>query len=140
MLRHQVGWTHDPLDVCAMQHAARVLVGEHYFSSFRASQCQAKGPVRCISGITVVQQGPMVYMTFQANGFLHHMVRNIVGALVYVGTGRWTVEHFKAVFEARNRTLGAPTFAPDGLYFCGATYSTSANIPAPLALGLLAGL
>jgi tRNA pseudouridine38-40 synthase len=90
-----------------------------------------------MSELTVSQDGAHFCFTFQANGFLHHMVRNIVGALVYVGIGRWTVEHFQAVFEARNRTLGAPTFAPDGLYFCGATYPEACNIPKPLNLNLI---
>jgi tRNA pseudouridine38-40 synthase len=136
-LRHQVGWVHQPLDVGAMQRAASLLVGEHDFSSYRASQCQAKGPVRHLSELHISQRGPFVYLTFQANGFLHHMVRNIVGALVYMGIGRWSEAQFKVVFEARDRTLGAPTFAADGLYFCGATYPASMNIPKPLALGLI---
>jgi tRNA pseudouridine38-40 synthase len=138
--RHQVGWVHHPLNLSAMQQAAALLVGEHDFSSYRASQCQAKGPVRRISELTLVQHGTTVFLTFQANGFLHHMVRNIVGALVYVGIGRWTVAQFKAVFDARDRTVGAPTFAPDGLYFCGATYPAEMNIPMPLALGILGNL
>ena len=136
-LRNQIGWVHQALDLNAMQKAAALLVGEHDFSSYRASQCQAKGPVRTMSELTVSQDGTHFCFTFQANGFLHHMVRNIVGALVYVGIGRWTVEHFQAVFEARNRTLGAPTFAPDGLYFCGATYPEVCNIPKPLNLNLI---
>jgi tRNA pseudouridine38-40 synthase len=136
-LRHQVGWVHRSLDLKRMQSAAALLVGEHDFSSFRASQCQAKGPVRRVSELTVSQQGGYFHCAFQANGFLHHMVRNIVGALVYVGMGRWSIEQFKAVFEARDRTLGAPTFAPDGLYFCGATYPASMNIPTPMSLGLI---
>jgi tRNA pseudouridine38-40 synthase len=135
-LRHQVGWVHHTLDLNAMQSAAALLVGEHDFSSFRASQCQAKGPVRHISALTISPQGPYLFCTLQANGFLHHMVRNIVGALVYVGMGRWSVEQFQAVFNACDRTLGAPTFAPDGLYFCGATYPAQLNIPQPRALGL----
>lgn len=137
LLRNQVGWVHKSLDLSAMQIAGAELVGEHDFSSYRASQCQARGPVRHLSELTVVQQGNYVYFTFQANGFLHHMVRNIVGALVYVGTGRWSVAQFKAVFNARDRTQGAPTFAPDGLYFCGTTYPAAMSIPKPLVLSFV---
>lgn len=136
-LRNHVGWVHHALDLNAMQHAAQLLVGEHDFSSFRASQCQAKGPVRCMSELKLAQNGSMFYFTLQANGFLHHMVRNIVGALVYVGMRRWTVAQFQAAFEACDRTKGAPTFAPDGLYFCGATYPAQMNIPKPLELTLI---
>lgn len=137
LLRNQVGWVHKPLDLSAMQRAGALLVGEHDFSSYRASQCQARGPVRHLSELTVLQQGTYVYFTFQANGFLHHMVRNIVGALVYVGTGRWSVAQFEAVFNARDRKQGAPTFAPDGLYFCGTTYPTAMSIPKPLVLSFV---
>ncbi len=136
-LRHQLAWVHRPLNLAAMQQAGAMLVGEHDFSSFRASQCQAKEPVRQMSELTIEQSGAYFYFTFQANGFLHHMVRNIVGALVYVGMGRWSIAQFQAVFEARDRRLGAPTFAPDGLYFCGATYPAQMNIPKPRALGML---
>ncbi len=136
-LRNHIAWMHTPLDLSAMQQAAALLVGEHDFSSFRASQCQAKGPVRRMSELAIHQHSNTFFFTLQANGFLHHMVRNIVGALVYVGSGRWSVAQFQAVFEARNRTLGAPTFAPEGLYFCGATYPSQFNIPKPLELGLL---
>jgi tRNA pseudouridine38-40 synthase len=139
ILRNQVGWLHHALDVKKMQQAAALLVGEHDFSSFRASQCQAKGPVRYLSEMSIVQCGPYIYFTLQANGFLHHMVRNIVGALVYVGMDRWSVAHFQAVFEARDRTQGAPTFAPEGLYFCGATYPAQMNIPKPLVLTFVGG-
>ncbi len=139
-LQHQVGWVHHPLDVQSMQLAAKQLLGEHDFSSFRASQCQAKGPVRTISALSIESLGRYVYLSVQANGFLHHMVRNIVGALVYVGMGRWTVKQFQTVFESRDRTLGAPTFAPQGLYFCGATYPAEMNLPAPATLELLSVL
>jgi tRNA pseudouridine38-40 synthase len=135
-LRNQVGWIHQSLNIQHMKQAAAMLVGEHDFSSYRASQCQAKGPVRHLSDLTIMQQGEFVYFNLQANGFLHHMVRNIVGALVYVGIGRWSVAQFQKVFEARDRTLGAPTFSPNGLYFCGAIYPQQMGIPQPLSLGI----
>lgn len=137
--RHQVGWTHHGLELCAMQQAAALLVGTHDFSSFRASQCQAASPVRRVSELRVEQSGALFFITAQANGFLHHMVRNIVGALVYVGSGRLSVAQFQAVFAAKDRRLGAPTFAPEGLYFCGTHYPDYFNIPKPVALEMLGG-
>ena len=137
LLQGKVGWVHRSLDLDKMRLAAALLLGEHDFSSFRASECQAKSPVRLLNHLNISKQGKLFFFDIQANGFLHHMVRNLVGALVYVGMGRWTEAQFQAVFEACDRTKGAPTFAPDGLYFCGATYPAQMNIPKPLELTLI---
>lgn len=118
----RAGWVFQPLNIEAMQQAARCLLGEHDFSSFRSSQCQAKSPVRTIHKLDITQQGLRIVVQLRANAFLHHMVRNIMGALVQVGQGRETLDYVAKVLEARDRTQGAPTFSPDGLYLTDVTY------------------
>ena len=104
-------------------------MGEHDFTSFRASECQAKSPIRTMHEVTVKRTGKMIGIRLRANAFLHHMVRNIVGSLVYVGTGRESVEWFKEVLEARDRTIAAPTFAAGGLYLVGVKYPNAPYLP-----------
>ncbi len=117
-----VGWVFRPCDEKRMQEAAQFLLGEHDFTSFRASECQAKSPVRVMHEVSIRRVGKMIGIKLRANAFLHHMVRNIVGSLVYVGTGKESVEWFKAVLEARDRKVAAPTFAAGGLYLVGVKY------------------
>jgi tRNA pseudouridine38-40 synthase len=130
LLQGRVGWHHAPLDVDAMREAARPLVGTHDFSSFRAALCQARSPVKTLRILGISRHGALVRLDFEADAFLHHMVRNIVGALVAVGTGAqppaWTAE----LLAAADRTRGAPTFAADGLYFRGASYDDRFGLPA----------
>ncbi len=122
MWQGRAGWVFQPLNVDAMRKAAHCLVGEHDFSSFRSSQCQAKSPVRTLHKLEITQQGPRIVVQLQANAFLHHMVRNIMGALVQVGQEREPISYVAKVLEARDRTQGAPTFSPDGLYLTDVTY------------------
>ena len=124
-----VGWVFRPCDEGKMQEAAQYLLGEHDFTSFRASECQAKSPVRTIHEVTVRRYDRMIGIRLRANAFLHHMVRNIVGSLVYVGTGRESVAWFKEVLEARNRTVAAPTFSAAGLYLVGVRYPEKLGLP-----------
>lgn len=125
----KVGWFHAPLDVALMREAARFLLGEHDFSSFRAAECQANSPVKNLAQLDIQQQGDMLTLDLQADAFLHHMVRNIVGCLVYVGKGKHPPEWLKAVLDGRNRTHAAPTFAPDGLYLRYITYDAKWGLP-----------
>lgn len=125
----KVGWCHRPLDVHLMARAAQVLLGEHDFSAFRDAQCQAKTPVRTMSEARVERSGNLVVFTFRANAFLHHMVRNLVGALVYVGSGREPPESLAKLLETRDRRLAPPTFAPDGLYLAGIDYDPAFGLP-----------
>lgn len=125
----RAGWYHHPLDVEAMQSAASVLTGTHDFSSFRAAECQAKSPVKTLSRAMVARDGAFVRFEFSANAFLHHMVRNIVGALVFVGAGKMPASWVSELLALRDRTRGAPTFAPDGLYFAGADYDPRFGLP-----------
>jgi tRNA pseudouridine38-40 synthase len=125
----KVGWFHAPLDVQAMRAAAQHLLGEHDFTSFRAAECQAKSPVKNLAQLDISQQGDTIIFDLSANAFLHHMVRNIVGCLVYVGKGKHPPEWMKEVLDARQRKIAAPTFAPDGLYLRHITYDAKWGLP-----------
>ncbi len=124
-----VGWTFRPLDADAMRAAAALLIGEHDFSSFRSSECQAKSPVKTLRAITISRCNAYWRFDFDGSAFLHHMVRNIMGCLVAVGSGRQPPAWLGAVLAARNRDAAAPTFAADGLYFAGADYDARHAIP-----------
>lgn len=126
----RVGWYHRPLDVAAMRAAAACLVGEHDFSSFRAAECQAKSPVKLMYGFGVERDGDLIRFECRANAFLHHMVRNLVGALVYVGAGRLARDDFVRLLAARDRKLAPPTFAAAGLYLAGVEYDPAWGLPA----------
>ena len=105
-----------------MTQAAQSLLGQHDFSSFRSSQCQAKSPVRTISELSIVQKDCLIFVSLRGNAFLHHMVRNIIGALVQIGQGRESVNYVADLLELKDRTKGAPTFSPDGLYLTEVSY------------------
>lgn len=122
LLYGRAGWTHYDLDVANMQAAVQILLGEHDFSSFRAAECQAKSPIKTMYSVQINQLGDLIKFDFHANAFLHHMIRNIVGALVYVGCGRLSVDAFGELLAMRSRVHAPPTFMPDGLYFLGADY------------------
>jgi tRNA pseudouridine38-40 synthase len=129
LLSGKVGWCHRPLDLDAMQAAAACLSGEHDFSSFRAAECQAKSPVKILHDFDISREGELIRIRCRANAFLHHMVRNLVGALVYVGMGRQPVSWLAQLLAARDRRLGAPTFSPDGLYLVGVEYDAAWGLP-----------
>jgi len=126
----RVGWHHAPLDAAAMQEGAQHLAGRHDFSSFRAAECQAKSPVKTISRIRVARYGAMIRLDLTADAFLHHMVRNVTGALVEVGKGKRPPSWIGELLQAGDRTRSAPTFAADGLYFVGADYDAGFGLPA----------
>jgi tRNA pseudouridine38-40 synthase len=124
------GWHHAPLDVVPMREAAGWLLGEHDFSAFRAADCQAKSPLRTLHRIDIECKGERIEFTLRANAWLQHMVRNIVGTLVYVGKGKHPPQWAKKVLESRDRSLAAPTFGPEGLYLEAVEYDLRWNIPA----------
>ena len=124
-----VGWVFRPLDGDAMRAAVAVLLGEHDFSSFRSSECQAASPVKILRAISISKRGAYWRFEFDASAFLHHMVRNIMGCLLAVGTGTRSVEWLVEVLAARDRKVAAPTFSPDGLYFVGPYYDAVHRIP-----------
>ncbi|MGH8689559.1 MAG: tRNA pseudouridine(38-40) synthase TruA [Burkholderiales bacterium] len=126
--RH-AGWFHLPLDVGKMRAAAAVLVGEHDFSAFRSAECQARSPVRTVHQLDVGGDGEKISFVIRANAFLHHMVRNIVGALVYVGKGKHPPQWIEEVLGSRDRAQAAPTFGPEGLYLERIEYDPKWQLP-----------
>ncbi|PIT30289.1 tRNA pseudouridine(38-40) synthase TruA, partial [Snodgrassella alvi] len=121
-LRGRVGWTHYPLNMDLMREAAEMLIGEHDFSSFRSSDCQAKSPVKTLYQLRLAGSPELMAIDFHGSAFVHNMVRNIVGALVYVGAGKLSVAGFAQLVAAKSRRLAPPTFMPDGLYLTGVDY------------------
>jgi len=130
LLAGKVGWYHGSLDLEAMRQGAALLEGERDFSAFRSSECEAKSPVRTLERASVVQRGPYIVFDFTANAFLHHMVRNMVGCLVYVGKGKHPPEWIAQVLAGRDRRLAAPTLAADGLYLTQVRYGAEWQLPA----------
>ena len=124
-----VGWVYRPLDGEALRAGAERLLGEHDFSSFRAAACQALSPVKTLHRLQVSQRGAYWAFDFEGSAFLHHMVRNIMGCLLAVGTGQRAPAWISEVLQARSRDAAAPTFSADGLYFLGPTYDTVFGLP-----------
>jgi tRNA pseudouridine38-40 synthase len=129
----RVGWVFRPLDAGAMQAAASVLIGRHDFSSFRAAACQAKSPVKTMNRATIERHGSYWRFQFEADAFLHHMIRNIMGCLLTIGQGQQPPGWMSEVLQARDRDAAAPTFPPDGLYFLGPVYRAEWNLPSRTA-------
>jgi tRNA pseudouridine38-40 synthase len=125
----QVGWVFRPLDLLAMRQAALALLGEHDFSSFRAVQCQAHSPIKHMQRIEISRRGSYWRFEFEANAFLHHMIRNIMGCLIVIGNGTQPATWMNEVLQARSRDKAAPTFSPDGLYFLGPVYDETFGLP-----------
>lgn len=122
LMTRRVGWCHRPLDVDAIVSAASLLRGEHDFSTFRSAECQARSPVKILRRADVARHGDLLVFDFEASAFLHHMVRNIVGALVYVGKGAHPPAWIDELLAGRDRACAAPTFDASGLYFAGVDY------------------
>lgn len=118
-----------PLDAAAMNHAARHLIGHHDFTTFRASECQAKSPVKTLESLTVDREGDEIFVHTSARSFLHHQVRSMVGTLKLVGEGKWHDHQVRQALEARNRQALGYNAPPDGLYFVGADYDTISALP-----------
>lgn len=129
LLSGRVGWFHTPLDVGRMADAVTALVGDHDFSAFRAARCQGRTPIRRMHHAAVERCGDFLVFDFAANGFLHHMVRNLVGALVYIGRGSKEPGWMADLLQQRDRRAAAPTFPADGLYLCGIEYPPHWPLP-----------
>lgn len=144
----RVGWVFRPLDGEAMRTAAAYLMGEHDFSSFRAAACQSPTPIKTLHRLDIARRSSLQTLQpsaeeateldcascywrfeFEANAFLHHMIRNLMGALITVGQGSQPAGWMREVLEARSRKMAAPTFSPDGLYFLGPVYDASWGLP-----------
>jgi tRNA pseudouridine38-40 synthase len=135
----RVGWSMHPLDGHAMQAAAEMLLGQHDFSSFRASACQARSPVKDVRRIEITRHGETErcrwHFEFEADAFLHHMIRNIMGCLVRIGRGDERPKWMREVLNARSRVVAAPTFSPNGLYFVGPLYAAGWGLPPEATMG-----
>lgn len=125
----RVGWVFRPLDQAAMEQAAAHLVGQHDFTSFRASSCQSPTPVKRLEPVRISRRGAYWRFEFEANAFLHHMIRNLMGCLVAIGQGLQPPDWMREVLLARSRDAAAPTFSPDGLYFLGPVYEPHWELP-----------
>jgi tRNA pseudouridine38-40 synthase len=125
----KAGWAFRPLQLQSMQQAAADLVGTHDFSAFRSSECQARSPVRTMHSITIDKNGDVIVFSLTANAFLHHMVRNIVGALILTGHRESEPGWMRRLLETRDRTHAPPTFMPDGLYLARINYDTKWGLP-----------
>jgi tRNA pseudouridine38-40 synthase len=129
LMSTKAGWYHLPLNAEAMSEAASYFVGEHDFSAFRASECQAKTAVRHLFKAEVKSTGKYYIFEFTANAFLQHQVRNMIGALVYVGKGARPPEFIRELLQKRDRTLSPPTFSPCGLYLTSVGYEHKWGLP-----------
>lgn len=133
----RVTFDYRPLDEKRMQEAADRLLGCHDFTSFRASQCQAKSPIRTLRRLAIERHGAFIILTVEADAFLHHMVRNIGGVLCAIGAGEKPVSWAESVLKARDRTLGGLTATPDGLYLYSVQYPDHYKIPSSQDQGSL---
>lgn len=131
LLARRTGWLARPLQLEAMREAAELLVGRRDFSAFRSAECQAASPVRELRELGIERFGNLVRFRLVANAFLHHMVRNLVGTLAYVGLGRQPARWVGEVLNGRDRGAAAPTFAAAGLYLTGVEYDPAFGLPAP---------
>jgi tRNA pseudouridine38-40 synthase len=129
-----VTWERAPLDESAMRRAAQTLVGEHDFSAFRTVACQAHTPMRNVHEITIVRDGDRVVVEIQANAFLHHMVRNIVGSLLPVGRGERAESWIAQLLAGRDRAQAGPTASPQGLTFLYPLYPAQPGLPDEVSL------
>jgi tRNA pseudouridine38-40 synthase len=129
LMEKRVTHIHRPLDHERMQAAARALVGNHDFSAFRSSECQAKSPIRRLTRLVVERDGNLVAIEITANAFLHHMVRNIAGLLIAIGQGERPVEWSRQVLDSRDRTSGHVTAPAEGLYFWSVEYPEVFGLP-----------
>jgi len=125
----RVGWVFRPLDLSAMEQAVVHLLGEHDFTSFRASACQALSPVKTLERINILKRGTYWRFEFEANAFLHHMIRNLMACLIAVGQHNRHPDWIKDVLLACDRNAAAPTFSPAGLYFLGPRYAMHWGLP-----------
>lgn len=129
LLCGKAGWTFRPLDAGRMQEGANYLIGEHDFTAFRAVECQARSPVRAMESLHVRRYGDLIIFTLKANAFLHHMVRNIVGSLIFVGSGNQAPQWIAQILAQKDRSRAAPTFMPDGLYLARVDYPKHWHLP-----------
>ena len=132
LLHDQITWSSRSFNIEKMREGAAYLLGQHDFTSFRATQCQAKSPVRCIQYLHIVRRGDLIVLEVQANAFLHHMVRNIVGVLLAVGAGDKPAVWVGEVLAAKSRSSAGVTAKPFGLYLVSVDYPSQFDLPSGL--------
>lgn len=128
--RQMLSWERRPLDADAMHAAAQALLGENDFSAFRSAECQAAHAMRNLHQISVIRDGEVVEVQIQANAFLHHMVRNIVGSLCMIGSGERPIPWMAELLAGCDRTKAGPTAPSAGLVFLGPLYPSHWQLPA----------
>jgi len=131
LLHQQVCWHRPPLDSSQMNQAAQALLGRHDFTSFRAIACQAPHAMREVYAIKVQREGMFIYIDIQANAFLHHMVRNIVGSLLLIGQGKQDIDWMSYLLKQKNRALAGATASASGLYFIAVDYPEKFQLDIP---------
>jgi len=129
VFQHNVSWSFEPLDAAAMNDAAQLLIGEHDFSAFRSSQCQAKHAIREMQAISVKREADYVILDIKANAFLHHMVRNIMGTLMVIGRGDQPVAWMREVLQGQDRKSAGMTAQAAGLYLINVEYPVEHGLP-----------
>lgn len=127
--RHNLTWEMLPLDAGKMHQASQYLLGKHDFNSFRSSACQSKTPIKTINSISVTRDGNKVIMDVAASGFLHHMIRNIIGTLIPIGRGQKNIESMLEILKSKDRTKAGITASPNGLSFNIVKYPEKYNLP-----------
>ncbi len=127
--KSRAGWVFRPLNCDQMRKGAAFLLGEHDFSAFRAVECQSVTPIKTMNHIAIEKRDNLIVFTFEANAFLHHMIRNIVGSLIVVGKGDCSPAWIKDLLDGRDRSKAAPTFMPDGLYLSHVFYDKKWGLP-----------
>jgi len=137
ILKTRATWHYYPLDVTRMQAAGQYLMGEQDFTSFRSSQCNSKSPMRSVTDFSIKRHGDIISLEIEANAFLHHMVRNIVGVLLKIGTGQREPDWMQTVLQAKSRRAAAETAPPDGLYLIKVSYPDPYHFPRPNDLFLV---
>lgn len=129
ILNRRVTWVYDVLDTQAMHDSAQCLIGQHDFSAFRSSQCQAKHAIRVMKSITVTRDEGHIYIDVRANAFLHHMVRNLVGSMLQIGQGNKPVQWMAELLEQKDRKLAGMTASASGLYLVAVEYPPEYGLP-----------
>ena len=129
VFQHNVSWSFEPLDAAVMNDAAQLLIGEHDFSAFRSSQCQAKHAVREMQHISVIRTGDYIILDIKANAFLHHMVRNIMGSLMVIGRSEQKKQWMRELLQGRDRKNAGMTASAAGLYLVNVEYPEEFGLP-----------
>ncbi|MEK9942348.1 MAG: tRNA pseudouridine(38-40) synthase TruA [Gammaproteobacteria bacterium] len=131
VLAERVTWTHEPLERDKMRHASRCLIGRHDFSAYRSVHCQSRQPIRHVRKFSISQKGLWTWFDIEADGFLHHMVRNIAGVLMSIGSGAQDVSWAREILDSRDRRQGGVTAPAAGLYLTGVQYPSRFHMPDP---------